>query len=235
MPGFHPAQRGWSSNRLEAADADAARAELLAERFYRALRDRDARPPGGTAGMIEKTPKNSLRIPFLAEVFPDARFLYLYRDPEPTIASMIEAWESGRFVTYPRLEGWGTPPWSLLLVPGWRSLIGEPIERIVARQWAETTTILLDDLAALPPERVGAVSYDRFLEHPQATVTTVCGSLGLDWDRRLGDTLPLSPTVVTPPEPGKWRGREAAVARVRDSVEPTAARARQCLGDREVR
>ena len=31
--------------------------------------------------MLEKTPKNSLRVPFLNAVFPQALFVYLYREP----------------------------------------------------------------------------------------------------------------------------------------------------------
>ena len=77
--------------------------------------------------MLEKTPKNALRVPFLARVFPEARFIYLHRDPRPVLASMMEAWQSGRFRTYPNLPGWTGLPWSLLLVPGWRDLLGRPL------------------------------------------------------------------------------------------------------------
>ena len=50
------------------------------------------RRPLSRVRMLEKTPKNSLRVPFLARVFPEARFIYLYRDPRQVLSSMIEAW-----------------------------------------------------------------------------------------------------------------------------------------------
>jgi len=54
--------------------------------------------------------------------FPDATFVYLYRDPVESLLGMLEAWESGRFVTYPQLPEWEGQEWSMLLVPGWRDL-----------------------------------------------------------------------------------------------------------------
>src|ERR1051325_11259376 len=89
--------------------------------------------------MLEKTPKNSLRIPFLKTMFPDALFIYLYRDPRATMSSMLDAWRSNKFATYPALPGWTGHPWSLLLVPGWRSLIDKPLAEIVAHQWTTAT------------------------------------------------------------------------------------------------
>ena len=234
VPGLHPAQRGWDSNRLAAEDATFERAELLAARFHASLRDREGRPAGERVVMLEKTPKNSLRVPFLAHVFPAARFLYLHRDPRETLSSMIEAWASARFVTYPRLPGWPAPAWSLLLIPGWRELIGAPLEQVVARQWATTTDILLSDLTALPRERVHAVPYGRFLAAPQATARAVCAAFGLAWDRDLAAALPLSPTVVSAPAPDKWRRRAAEIARVWPEIEPVNARALNFLAERQV-
>src|SRR5262249_45422192 len=108
VPVISPAARGWDSNRLTAANADPTTARMLRERFRGELRDRDGRRPvpAERVRMLEKTPKNSLRIPFLAAVFPEARFVYLHRDPRQTLASMMEAWGSGRFATYPNLPGW---------------------------------------------------------------------------------------------------------------------------------
>src|SRR4029079_16358829 len=115
-------------NRLEAADATDGVVSHLKDAFVSQLRDHEQqRPPGGPTRMLEKTPKNALRIPFLAEAFPDGRFVYLYRDACETISSMLDAWRSGRFVTYADLPGWGGSPWSLLLTPGWRELDGLPL------------------------------------------------------------------------------------------------------------
>lgn len=221
--GLSPADRGWSSNRLEADDAvaDPGRVEELSRAFYEALRDRDGRPPQGRVRMIEKTPKNSLRVPFFAAAYPDALFVYLYREVRATLSSMVEAWISGAFQTYPDLPGWTGRPWSLLLVPGWERLKGLPLPAVVAQQWTITTNLLLDDLGALPRDRLRTLRYDEFLAAPQATMEALAPSLGLAWDRRLGARLPLSATTVSEPKPDKWR----AIGHVIESMLPAVAQA----------
>ena len=99
------------------------------------------RLPGTAVRMLEKTPKNSLRVPFLAQVFPEARFIYLYRDPRQVLSSMIEAWQIGPVSAPIRSSpGWTGPAWSLLLVPaGARSSDGPPHETVAA-QWAYCDT-----------------------------------------------------------------------------------------------
>lgn len=222
---FFPGLRGWSSNRLDAGDATAEPVEELARSFYSVLRDRDGGAATGEVRMLEKTPKNALRVPFFDSAWPDTVFVYLYRDVRETLASMMEAWASGRFVTYPGLPGWRGPPWSLLLTANWRDLAGRPLPEIVAHQWAATTELLVDDLSALPADRVIGVDYGEFLADPQATMVGLAGALGLEWDAQLPVALPYSKTTYSRPAPDKWRRLEAQIESVRPIVETAEARA----------
>lgn len=227
---FAPAARDWASNRLLAADAAPPEAvERLARAFWNDLADRDGARPGASVRMLEKTPKNALRVPFFDAIWPDALFVYLYRDVRQTLASMIEAWRSGAFCTYPQLPGWAGPPWSLLLVPGWRDMVGRPLPEIVAHQWARTTDILLDDLEALGPERVVALDYSDFLADPQANAQRLAAFLGLGWDRVLGEKLPYSVTTLSAPRADKWRSMESAIEGVAPIIADADARARAFL------
>ena len=228
---LHPSSRRWHSNRLDASDATPDLVATLERRFVRALRDRDGRAvtradPGPTR-MLEKTPKNALRVPFLAEAFPDALFVYLYRDMRDTISSMLDAWRSEKFVTYPKLPGWEGPPWSLLLVPGWRELSGRSLAEIVAAQWSTATRYLLDDLDQLSPERWCISSYDALLHDPQREMLRLSEFLGIAWDRELASPLPLSKHTLTAPEPEKWRRNAAELEIALPLVETVAARARE--------
>ncbi|GAB3515623.1 sulfotransferase [Pseudoxanthomonas daejeonensis] len=230
VPGLGPGAHGWDSNRLQAADATAEAAATLRERFFRQLRDRDGRSPAvAPLRMLEKTPKNALRIPFLRTVFPEARFVFLYRDPRQVLGSMIDGWRSGDFGMYPNLPGWDGPTWSFLLTPGWRESNGQPLEEVVARQWAAATRILLDDLQALPAGSWTGIRHDAFLAAPQQEASRLCAWAGLEWDRELGAELPLSRYTLTAPSPDKWRRHETAIEAQRSIWEPVAARAEALL------
>jgi hypothetical protein len=205
------AARGYDSNRLDALDATPEIVAALRERFRRRAFDRNGEQVSGRIRLLEKTPKNALRVPFLAKVFPDALFIYLYREPKQVLASMMEAWESGGFRTYPQLPGWTGLPWSLTLTPGWRELIGKPLPEIVATQWRSITDALLDDLAALPPARWIAARYDRFTASPDAEVRRICAAVDFEWDRTLGADLPFASHTVSAPGNDKWRKREQEI------------------------
>jgi len=230
IPGLHPASRRHHSNRLTAADATPELVEELEARFARQLRDRDGRAPAAQARglrLLEKTPKNALRVPFLAAAFPDATFVYLYRDIRDTISSMLDAWRSGRFATYPALPGWPEEPrWSLLLTPGWRELAHRPLPEIVAAQWSTTTRYLLDDLEQLSPDRWCISSYEALLADPQHEMLRLSTFLGIAWDRVLTSPLPHSRTTLTPPDPEKWRRNAAELELAMPLVAEVAERAR---------
>lgn len=212
MPDLSMTRRGFSSNRLTAEDATPDIIETLRARFLLQLRDRNgAAPTAHPLRMLEKTPKNALRIPFLARVFPEARFIYLHRDVRQTLSSMLEAWRSGGFQTYRNLPDWPGPPWSLLLVPGWRELTGQPLGEIVARQWQICMETLLDDLAAIPAGRRLSVRYDAFTDDWGAEIGRISRFADFGWDEATGGALALSRYTVTKPDPEKWRKNAAEI------------------------
>lgn len=228
---FNLNMRNFESNRLTAADAEAhpGAVEALRMKFADALRDREGRPPtSGRVRMLEKTPKNALRIPFLAAAFPEARFIYLYRDPREVLSSMMEAWESGRFRTYPDLPGWqGNRVWSLLLTPGWRDLAKLELSEIVSAQWRTTTQILLDDLEKIPADRRTTAHYDALVADPGAEIRRICAAMDIPWDRQLNGALPLARHTVSEPKADKWRAREPEIAPVLPAIATLMDRAQR--------
>ena len=218
-----PAQHDWSSNRLDASDATDGVIAHLKERFAGRMRDRDGRPSRGPTRLLEKTPKNALRIPFLARAFPDARFVFLYRDPRETVSSMLDAWRSERFVTYRDLPGWDGPPWSLLLTPGWRDLAGRPLGELVSLQWSTTVDAMLDDLAALDVDQWCVASYDRLVAEPLTEIQRLCEFLDIEWDDELAEPLPHSRHTLDSPHPDKWRRNADELSPFLDDVVAAAA------------
>jgi hypothetical protein len=217
---------GVTSNRLTAA----SRSSTAVFRIVKAIADNLVDSEGHPAALspatrlIEKTPKNSLRIPFFDSVFPDAQFIFLWREPRGNVSSIIEAWRSGNWKTYNGLDGFDGP-WSLILPPDWQSMNGRPLEEIAAFQWETTNRMVLDDLARLPQRRWTSVSYDEFLADPTVTVERLCAFIEIDVDenlrRRLASPLPLSRYTDTPPKRGKWQNNADQVERIMPQVEST--------------
>jgi hypothetical protein len=217
---------GVDSNRL---GADAYSVEL-ARRMHASLAEKlvdSARCPADVLDgrrFLEKTPKNSLRIPLFNRVFPDAQFIFLWRDPRENVSSIVEAWRSGDWQTYRDLDGF-EGAWSMVLPPGWRALSGRPLEEIAAFQWDTTNRIVREDLALLPPDRWTAVEYSQLIRAPQATVERLCGFLGIDVDpalrARIEAPLPPARYTLTPPAADKWRMNAPLIERVLPKVAST--------------
>jgi hypothetical protein len=226
---FTPIAHDWDSNRLTEADANHPAVTLLTDAFYNFLKDRDGNQADGRVRMLEKTPKNSLRVPFLDAIWRDGLFVYLYRDPHQGLASMMRAWQSGKFKTYSQLPGWTGLPWSLVLVPGWRELIGAPLPQIVAHQWTTATNVLLDDLEQRPAGRVVGLDYDVLIADPQRAMEALAPQLDLAWDRPLTRQLPPSKMTLTAPKADKWRELESEIVSVWPIIADADLRARNFL------
>ena len=229
-PKLSPMRGVVDSNRLTAALLDPKLAQSIPAQFLAQIRDRAGRPldaaHAGCVRLLEKTPKNALRISFLDALFPDALFIYLVRDPLPNLGSIIDAWRTGSFVTYRRFAT-AHGPWSLLLPPGWQGYTVRPLEEIAAFQWSSTHACVMEDLAALPRARWTAVNAAELIADPAASVARLCAFMDVPLDAtfaaQLQQPLPLSRYTVTAPEEGKWRRHAAQLARVWPVVAPRVA------------
>jgi hypothetical protein len=226
IPELRPGARGVDSNRLGPEHADENVSARIVRRIAAQLKDNQNRPvPLGThLRFLEKTPKNALRVPFFDRIFPDALFIFLWRDPRENLSSIMEAWRSGNWKTYNGLEHFDGP-WSLILPPDWPQMRGKSLEEIAAFQWSTTNRILLDDLEALPRERWIAVNYSDLISEPAVAIERLCAFSGISFcgalAERAASPLPLSRFTQTPPAPDKWRRNETAIMRVMPSIRTT--------------
>jgi hypothetical protein len=235
VPGLSPRERDFGSNALGAADATPENRQHVLRNFALQLRDPEARrwltlDEGRPAAVrfLEKTPKNALRIPFLDALFPDAQFLFIHRDAAQNLGSMVDAWQSGRFVTYTDLPGWTGMPWSLLLTPGWQKLVGKPLAEIAGEQWRAANETILADLGRLPRERWRAVDYAELVKDPAGVLARAAGFAGLaaapELQEALRSGLPLSRYTLSMPSEGKWQRHGDALRPVLQSLQPLDAR-----------
>lgn len=232
-PEFRPGQ-GCDNNRLIETNATPPLAEAIRADFLDNMRNclgaRYNRELHGIPRFIEKTPKNSLRVPFLNKIFPDALFIYLHRDPKENISSIIDAWKSGRFVTYPRkisVNG----PWSLALPPGWWDVMHKPLADIAAFQWKTIHNYILQDLNKLPKHRWTAVNFNEFVEDTELVCERLCTFMDIRMDSRLKERamnpLPMSRYTMSNPTKNKWHRHGADIARVLPDLLPTIIKINQ--------
>ena len=218
----HPRDRGWDSDALTSADIDER------ERRYVycaiALFTRGRR-------FVDKTPENCLRVSYLDALFPDARFVFVRRRAADTVNSLIEAWRARpRFVKYRVPEPLtGIAPldgalWSLVLVPGWRTLREAPLEEIAARQYAACNEAVLAARAVTSATRWVDLAYEDLVGSPLREVDALYTRLGLELGpdaRRFAAELGDRPTrtALTRPKPDKWREQNLeAIERVLPSL-----------------
>lgn len=222
---------GVESNRLTAAHYSRVVGDQIVATILDRLVDCNGRTvtPDRHLRFVEKTPKNSLRIPFFEQIFPDARFIYLWRDPRENISSIMEAWRSGNWKTYNGLEGF-EGPWSLLLPPGWQQMNHRPLQEIAALQWETTNRIIMDDLAQVSHDRWSVLDYQTLLEDPRAVTKGLCRFIEVDFDlalsERVSKPLPYSRFTQTAPAADKWKKNQAEIELVMPGVESTWKRLR---------
>ncbi len=122
-------------------------------------------PPGG-ACVIDKTPMYLKLADLLVELFPDARFIVLARDPRGTV--------------------WSLHTWDKLASPGLDALVTS-VGPKVRTQYAFTIA---------HPDRTHVVRYEDLCERPQLVCMELCRFLGTTYDPRMleygthGDATP---------------------------------------------
>lgn len=229
-PTLRPLPGGVSSNRLTAAHLNDDLAERLRQEMLQGMISASGERADSNTGairLLEKTPKNCLRIPFIDAIYPDARYIYLYRDPKDNISSIIEGWRHQRFVTYADVRT-AHGLWCFLRPPGWQEMIHRPMHEIAAYQWRACQDIILDDLSAIEDERWTICSFDEFLSDTPGTINRIQAFCELDKDPSLEAyctaPLPYSRYTQTAPAAGKWRQYHVQIADVFSSLGTTIRR-----------
>lgn len=203
---YHPASRNWESNVLDAVDLTAEAAARIQRRFFLVT--------GPRKTLLDKTPRNSLRVPFVDAVFPDARYVFLTRTGPDNVNSLINAWRSSRYRTYALPEPHSIPGvdprwWKFVLYPNWRRDAAGPLEVVCARQWTACIERLLDAAEAVGPDRWIELGHEALVDDPVGEVGRLMEWLEMPYEPAVREealaarTTPVN--TVTPPERGKWR------------------------------
>ena len=175
---------------------------------------------------VEKTPLNTLRVPLLASMFPDARFVFLIRRPEAVISSLMEGWKIWTGVDED--EDWRFTEWREHYVrpPGWQRWTDRPLQEICAFQWVRTNEIALADLDRHCPDRYRIVRHEDAIADPVAVYGELREFCDLPPSRSFLELVGQSDERIfthggSPPRPEKWRVlHEGEVESVRPMFQP---------------
>lgn len=206
----HPRWHGWRSDVVGKGEVGLGERRFISAYLYAHV---------GRGRLLEKTPCNSLRIPYLLELFPDAHFVVIKRNPCDVINSLINGWRDpmGRFRNYympKRLEipGYAYPRrWSFTLIEGWQGLIHSTIPEIAFEQWRQFIEQLTIAKAAVPSNQWTEVWFEDFLDAPEATAEALYTAIGIANEPSLLQqlhTLMANPiNALSAPEDEKWRNQ----------------------------
>lgn len=184
--------------------------------------------------LVEKTPENCLRLPFLLALFPDARVLYLTRDGRSNVHSLVEGWKQPHLFPGYRvpeklsIPGYTRERWAFTLIPGWRELAHSRLEEVCAWQWIRCNEAVLahrEETAGQVPYLT--VRYEDLVAQPGQVLHQVAEFVGLDFERDLGRYAEHLPQInaVSAPDRDKWRKQDPQVlARIEALIGPMMER-----------
>lgn len=174
----------------------------------------------GNGWLVDKTCINVLRIPYLITLFPNAKFIYVYRDGRDNVSSLLEGWKEGeRFALRQYLgelpaeveiDGGRFKDWCFFLPPGWRDHNEDTLSEVCAYQWVSANEAALASCKMVPAEQWIGLAYEDIVRRPVDVFVEIFDRLELQVDDVMMDrlkTIHSRPTSIVrgPPKLGKWR------------------------------
>jgi hypothetical protein len=180
----------------------------------------------GAPRLLDKTPANSLRIPHILELFPDATIVVMRRNPLDGINSLIKGWRhpKAQYGTFVMPEDLKIPDyefkrlWCFALPPEWRSVIGRPLAEVCFHQWDAIAASIEAARAAAPASSTWVdVRLEDLLARPDETLEALCAGIGIPVDdamrRTLAEVRENPVNALSAPAPGKWRAENGDALR----------------------
>lgn len=187
--------------------------------------------------LIEKTPRNCFKIELLHTIFPDAKFIFLKRDPRSNISSLIEGWKrrstkyQGDSKRLPKvdkklqLSNFTADSWRFVLPPGWQDYINGSLEELCAYQWKKSIEAILEDFQYIPKDQKITISYEELTTNTHDVLQQVCKFAELDFHPKLAKLAQKPPEVNyldSRPQADKWRKNEDAINKVIPGIKDIA-------------
>lgn len=231
--GLHgPRTNGWQSEAAGADDARPAHRDAALRFFYQRL---------GAGQVLDKTCINTLRIPYLQRLFPQAKFVFIHRDGRDNVSSMMDGWRHGRidggfglekfFGRSPEpvaINGGEFHEWHFFLPPGWREYNRASLEEVCAFQWSSANRLALEARSGIPHSQWIELRYEDLFERPVEMFRDLFERLGLSFDAAMrARCANLQPTSIVKGAPKKEKWKEhnrEAIERILPVIRPMMQR-----------
>jgi hypothetical protein len=209
----HPRQHGWRSDRVGAGEIRPGERRYVSAAF---------RTYAGNKRLVEKTADNVVRIPYLLELFPDAVFVLMKRNPCDVLNSYINMWKhpTGRFRSYfvpidLQIEKYPhRRMWCFTLVDGWRELATGGIPEIALTQWLQYVQAIEEARRLVPESQWVELFFEDVLRHPDETIDTLYRRIGVASDQvmdaKLKELVANPINSMSAPGREKWRSQNPA-------------------------
>ena len=198
------------------------------KRYIRRAFDSRARREGCRV-LVEKTCANSLRVPFVEAVIPEAKFIFLVRDGRDVVASAIKRWTApldvgyllrkARFVPLSDIAYHGAryfahrahrvfssqkrlSTWGPRFVGMREKLATSTLEEVCAAQWVNCVESAAVSFARMDANRVIKLRYEKLVQRPEREVTRLLDFLCIDGD---SDRVRAATSGVSAQSIGNWR------------------------------
>ncbi|SHM59559.1 sulfotransferase family protein [Gracilibacillus kekensis] len=162
--------------------------------------------------VIEKTCANSLRVDFVNEVIPNAKYIFLFRDPIDVVASAEIRWKAeldikyllakARFIPFADIPYYG----SKYLLNRVKKIFNKEKRlsywgpkykefekdaqrmsaiEISAKQWLESVEQSAQSFRKMPNDKYIALDYNTFVNNPAGELSRILQFLGLEHDEKI--------------------------------------------------
>lgn len=143
--------------------------QLIAARFEAQAADAGVADPGGTAAYVVKEPGSHVA-PFLGQLFPQSKVIFLLRDGRDVVDSWLDAYSEG---------SWAIPGGAFPVAEEGRI----PLIRWLSAVWAYRSRAVKKAYDSRADEDRILIRYEELRNHTETWMNRICGMIGIDTAR----------------------------------------------------
>ncbi len=191
----------------------------------------------GNRRIMEKTPSNIMRIPYVESIFPESKYLYIIREPFANLSSAEIRWkfESNwhhlwvRFLECPKtqiphylkrflvdryrhyiLRKEYFSVWGVRYPGIYEDLKQISLEELICKQWVECSKQAEEDLSKMDPSKVMRIRYEDFVEKPVEIYREVANFFEIELTKKIESQIS---EMVDPSRQDKWKRLDKDILR----------------------